>query len=73
MQGSVSISLLSLWVGPPVILVAILPGIASGKKRKGYKAIRVINSGEKNLRVCSCSSPFNLLHLIRYFVFCIYF
>ena len=52
-----------------MILVAILPGIATGKKRKGYKAIRVINSGEKNSRVCSCSSPFNLLHLILCFVF----
>ena len=39
------------------------------KKRKGYKAIRVINSGKKNSTVCSCSSPFNLLHIILYFVF----
>ena len=39
------------------------------KKRKGYKAIRVINSGEKNSRICSCSSPFNLLHLILCFVY----
>ena len=39
------------------------------KKKKGYKAILVINSGKKNSRVCSCSSPFNLLHLILCFVY----
>ena len=43
--------------------------LASLLEKKGYKAIRVINSKKKNSRVSSCSSPFNLLHLILCFVF----
>ena len=43
--------------------------MASLLEKKGYEAIRVINSKKKNSRVSSFSSPFNLFHLILCFVF----